>query len=338
MKPLIAAFLVLCSVATAERRAIVPTGAAKPIGPYTPGLMTTKFLYVSGQGMLDGNNKAPDTWEGQVRQCLENVKAIVQAGGLQMKDVAATQVYVTNLSKWPAAAKVYSEFFPSDPPALTLLEVNKMPAGTLVEINAIAARDGSSRRVVQKGDAPYASNAVMAGGRLFVSAMSGADPRAANAKLQSVLKAAGLKGSDVVLHTRYVTGPAEMGQVPVQALPNGAKSAVAAVAVKGGGKLKEDCVAADSALYCVVQAGAGGEIEPAVRAGMDRLKARLAASGFSAEQVVASNVYLDNLDHFRAMNGIYGSVFASDPPTRTTVQPLAPGNGTLFRLAVVAEK
>ena len=325
-------------VAAGERKAVVPAGAAKPIGPYTPGLLTSKFLYVSGQGMLDANSKAPETWRRQVGQCLENVKAIVEGAGLSMSQVVATQVYLTDLSKWPDAAKVYAEYFPSDPPAMTLLEVNKMPAGTLVEINAIAVRDGSSRKVIQKGDGPY-SNAVMAGGRLFVSAMGGADAKAADAKLQSILRAAGMKRSDIVLATRYaVGGAAEAGQVPVQALPNGAKAAVAAVAVKGGGKTKEDCVAADVALFCVAQVSSGDEIEGAVKASMERLKARLAAGGFGPENVVASNVYLNNLDHFKAMNGIYGSVFSADPPTRTTVQPLAPGSGPLFRLAVVAEK
>jgi enamine deaminase RidA (YjgF/YER057c/UK114 family) len=287
--------------------------------------------------MLDANSKAPETWERQVGQCLENVKAIVEGAGLSMKQVVATQVYVTDLGKWPAASKVYAEYFPSDPPAMTLLEVNKMPAGTLVEINAVAVRDASSRKVIQKGDGPY-SNALMAGGRLFVSAMGGEDPKQGDAKLQAVLKAAGMKRSDVVLSTRYSVGGAEAGQVPVQALPGGAKAAIAAVAVKGGGKTKEDCVAADGGLYCVVQSSSGDEIEAAVKATMERLKTRLGASGFSAENVVASNVYLNNLDHFKAMNGIYGSVFSSDPPTRTTVQPLAPGPGALFRVAVAAEK
>lgn len=330
----------LCFAAAAERRAIVPAGAAKPIGPYTPGLLTSKFLYVSGQGMTDAEGKAPEYWEYQVQQCLDNVKAIVEAAGLEMRNIVATQVYVHDLRRWQLAAPIYTQYFKSEPPAMTLVEVNKMPGGTLVEINAIAVRDASDRRVIDvpnmKPDGPY-SAAIMAGGRLFVSAQTGNSARESERKLADVLKAAGMKRTDVVLASQYSADSTGAAVIPVQALPGESKAAIAAIAVQGGGARKEDCVAADGALFCTIQASQAPAVEDAVRAGMERLNVRLKAHGFGPERVVMSNVFLDNLDHFKAMNGIYGGMFATDPPTRTTVQPLPPGSNTPFRLAVIAE-
>jgi 2-iminobutanoate/2-iminopropanoate deaminase len=339
MKLLTLVFIPLC-LAAADRQPVVPEGAAKPIGPYTPGLLTSKFLYVSGQGMTDGEGKAPEYWEHQVRQCMQNVKAIVEAAGLEMRNIVATQVYVSDLRRWPLAQPEYAQFFKTDPPAMTLLEVNKMPGGTLVEINAIAVRDASDRRVIEvpdmKPDGPY-SQAVLAGGRLFISAQTGSSMRDAERKLNEILKAANMKRNDVVLATHYSSDSSGANVVPVQSLPQDAKVALAAIAVPGGGARKDDCIAADGALFCTIQANPASDVELSVRAGMDRLNSRLKAHGFGPERVVMSNVFLDNLDHFKAMNGIYGGVFSSNPPTRTTVQPLVPGSNTPFRLAVIAE-
>jgi enamine deaminase RidA (YjgF/YER057c/UK114 family) len=51
----------------------------------------------------------------------------------------------------------------------------------------------------------------------------------------------------------------------------------------------------------------------------------LEEAGMTFANVVASNVYLDNLDEFTQMNGVYAEYFSSAPPTRTTVQQVAPG-------------
>ncbi len=65
---------VLCGAA--ERRQIVPARSAKPVGPYSPGILAGDYLYVSGQGARDAEGNMPPSYEGQVRQCLENIKAI----------------------------------------------------------------------------------------------------------------------------------------------------------------------------------------------------------------------------------------------------------------------
>ena len=87
--------------AGAEKRAIAPPGI-KPIGPYSPGVLAGDFLYVSGQGGRDAEGALPATIEGQARQTLQNVKAIVEAAGLTMEHVVYSQVYLNDMAHYDA--------------------------------------------------------------------------------------------------------------------------------------------------------------------------------------------------------------------------------------------
>ena len=155
----------------AEKRVIAPAGV-KPIGPYSPGILAGDFLYVSGQGGRDADGKLPDTIEGQVRQTLQNVKAIVAAAGLTMEHVVYSQVYLTDMAHHDVMDRVWKEFFPKTPPARAVLGVYKLPTDIAVEINAVAFRDvARKRRVVPAG---YPQNlswspGMFAGNRLFLS-------------------------------------------------------------------------------------------------------------------------------------------------------------------------
>src|ERR671926_255543 len=75
------------AVQAAPIRAIIPSKGVAPIGPYTPGVFAGDYLYVSGQGAKAPDGQMPATFEGQVRQTLENVKSVVEAAGLTMRNV-----------------------------------------------------------------------------------------------------------------------------------------------------------------------------------------------------------------------------------------------------------
>src|SRR5260221_14551112 len=113
----IALFLLLVSAASgADKRPIMPPGV-KPIGPYSPGILTQDFLYVSGQGAKDLNGKIAPDMEGQLRQVFENVKTIVEAGWLTMEHVVYTQVYLTYYADEGPRNHVWVKYFPKSPPA-----------------------------------------------------------------------------------------------------------------------------------------------------------------------------------------------------------------------------
>ena len=156
----------------------VVSGAAKPIGPYSPGIVAGDYFYVSGQGARGADGKFAATFEEQARQCFENVKSIVEAGGLTMEHVVYSQVYMADTSQYEAMSKVWAHYFPRNPPARATLGVYKMPTDTPIEINAVAVRDLSRKKaVVPPG---YPANAaiapgVMVGDRLYLSGFLGRD-------------------------------------------------------------------------------------------------------------------------------------------------------------------
>ncbi len=93
------------------------------------------------------------------------------------------------------------------------------------------------------------------------------------------------------------------------------------------------CVFAGDTYYCSAKSGFipgpnGGiwaaTVEDQVRQTMRNLLDGLEEAGLDFSHVVASNVYLDNIDDFSKMNGVYGKYFKDAPPTRTTVCPLPP--------------
>ena len=102
-----ALFLLLAAHAAAEKRIIFPAGA-KLAGPYSPGILAGDFLYVSGQGSLGADGKMPATFEERVTQCLENMKAIVEAAGLTMEHVVYTHVYLDDMANYDAMNRVAS--------------------------------------------------------------------------------------------------------------------------------------------------------------------------------------------------------------------------------------
>ena len=111
------AILILFSaVALAAPKPVFPPGV-KPVGPYSPGLDTGEFIYVSGQGARDAAGKLAATPDAQIRQTLDNVKAVVQAAGLTMEHVVYAQCYLADIKQYELFNKVYASYFPKNPPA-----------------------------------------------------------------------------------------------------------------------------------------------------------------------------------------------------------------------------
>ena len=91
-----ALMLSLCAAA-ADKKIVTPKDF--PAGrPFSAGILAGDTLYVSGQTGADFKTaKMPDNFEDEVRQCLNNVGSILQAGGMDFSDVVAVQVYLTDI-------------------------------------------------------------------------------------------------------------------------------------------------------------------------------------------------------------------------------------------------
>ncbi len=123
-----------------ERRIIQTANAPKAIGPYLQAIRSGDFVFCAGQIPLD-----PATMklvEGdiavQTRRALDNLSAVLEAAGSSLRRVTKTTVFLANLDDFQAMNAVYAEFFSEQPPARSTIQVARLPAGALIEIEAIA--------------------------------------------------------------------------------------------------------------------------------------------------------------------------------------------------------
>ena len=124
-----------------KKVAISTDQAPAAIGPYTQALAVGPFVFVSGQIPLDpqGNLVKGDIVV-QTCQVIANLKAVLAAAGLTLKDVVKTTVFLADLADFQEMNRAYAEFFPGHPPARSTVQVAGLPRGASIEIEAIAAK------------------------------------------------------------------------------------------------------------------------------------------------------------------------------------------------------
>lgn len=113
--------------------------APSAIGPYTQGVTYQNNLYISGQlGINPQTMTLPESFEGQVKNALYNLKSIVEAGGSKMERVLKVTVLLADMEDFETMNKVYFKFFPENYPARECYAVKELPKKAKVEISAIA--------------------------------------------------------------------------------------------------------------------------------------------------------------------------------------------------------
>ena len=126
-----------------KKNIIATTNAPAAIGPYSQASDCGSLLITSGQipiAPATGNLVEGDI-TAQTRQSLTNVKAILEAAGLTMDNVAKTTVFLAHMSDFAAMNAVYAEFFTEgNYPARSAVEVGALPKGALVEIETICLK------------------------------------------------------------------------------------------------------------------------------------------------------------------------------------------------------
>ena len=366
--PTAAIFLLMTPFLFAAEREIVFPPSAKPIGPYSPGILFDDVLYVSGQGSFDAAGVLPKTAANQTRQCLSNIQAIVEAAHMSMANIVYTHTYLSRMEDYAAVNKVYPEIFTGTLPARSTMGVARMPQQTPIEITAVAVRGTAMKPVtLPNATSPVPlSPGIIAAGRLFLSGILGRDAEANSTPAQGsaqidlclsriarVLAAAQLTSSHLLHLNVYRTSQlpaaevearfrtafpeAALSVIEVAALPFGVQVGVTGVAAvqlaakrvhKVNGHVT--CAAVGKTVYCASEAAdTAGE-------SLRTLDGSLRAMGSSLANALATNVYLNDIETFPNMNAIYALQFAQPFPTRTTVQPQATGLSPGVRIAVVA--
>ncbi len=99
----------------------------------------SNLVFLSGQipATPDGRILSGSIKE-QTLQVLENIKAILAAEGLSLKDVVKTTIYLTDLSMFQEVNALYGEYFSPPYPARTTVGVKSLPKGVDIEMDVIA--------------------------------------------------------------------------------------------------------------------------------------------------------------------------------------------------------
>src|SRR5438552_1732065 len=227
MRWLLAGFL-LSGVALTQQqlRAVVPAQMSAYANRfYSPGVDAENYIYISDQSPRRQDGSSPANFAAQVRQALDNIKAIVDATGLTMEHVVYTQGYLEDSSKDSGMNAVFAEYFGKRPPARAVLGVARLPEPS-IQVNAVAVRNLAGRREIYPPNyrsADGASPGILTHDRLFISSMAGSDPVSGKVpedptaqvdlaldRLQAVVKAAGLELSNMVFVNPYLTSEIPM--------------------------------------------------------------------------------------------------------------------------------
>lgn len=119
---------------------VLANHSPKPIGPYSQAIKSNGFLFISGQIALDpaSGEFAGVTVQQQTERVLENLKAILEAGGVSLNHVVKTTVFLKDMNDFAAMNEVYARFFTAAPPARSTVQVARLPKDALVEIEVVA--------------------------------------------------------------------------------------------------------------------------------------------------------------------------------------------------------
>jgi 2-iminobutanoate/2-iminopropanoate deaminase len=122
------------------RESVQTDNAPKAIGPYQQAIKANGFIYTAGQIPIDP--KTGNFVEGgitaQTRQVLENLNAVLAAGGSSFDRVVKATVFLKNMADFAAMNEVYAQYLGSAKPARSTVAVAELPRGALVEIDLVA--------------------------------------------------------------------------------------------------------------------------------------------------------------------------------------------------------
>ena len=119
-----------------------PKNADTPVShlPFCPAVQVGDIILVSGQASVDATGKiVTDTFEGEFRRSIENMKKILEAAGSDLAHVVQTRNYVRDPADVPLYNQLYREYFSEPFPARTTI-TNCLPPTLKYEVECVAVR------------------------------------------------------------------------------------------------------------------------------------------------------------------------------------------------------
>lgn len=114
--------------------------APAAIGPYSQAIDLGSLVFTSGQIPVAPDGSVSSDVAEQTRQCLENLKAVLEAAGSSMERVVKTTVFITDMDLFGVINEIYAKFFTQPYPSRSCVQVAKLPKGVAIEVEAIALK------------------------------------------------------------------------------------------------------------------------------------------------------------------------------------------------------
>ena len=106
--------------------------------PFSPCVKVGDLLFVSGQASVDAEGAiVSDTFEGEVRRAIANLKKVLEDAGSDLQHVVQTRNYVRDPADLTAFNALYKEYFTAPFPARTTI-THCLPASLRFEIECVA--------------------------------------------------------------------------------------------------------------------------------------------------------------------------------------------------------
>ncbi|MDH5444370.1 MAG: RidA family protein [Gammaproteobacteria bacterium] len=122
-----------------SREIIHTDNAPQAIGTYSQAVKCGKTVYISGQIPL-----VPETMEviegdmaAQIGRVFDNLQAVAQAAGGDLKDIAKLNIFLTDLSHFPLVNEIMAGYFTEPYPARAAIGVAALPKAVGVEMDAV---------------------------------------------------------------------------------------------------------------------------------------------------------------------------------------------------------
>lgn len=123
-----------------EKEIIISKKVPAAIGPYSSALKIGNLVFTSGQ--LPMNPVTGEIVEGEIevqtKRSLENLKAVLESYSIGLENVVKTTIFLKDMNNFSRVNKIYGEYFTSQFPARSCIEVARLPKDADIEIEAIA--------------------------------------------------------------------------------------------------------------------------------------------------------------------------------------------------------
>ena len=123
-----------------KKTIIATPSAPQAIGTYSQAVKVGDTVYLSGQIGLDpATMHMVDGIENQIHQVFKNLRAVSEAAGGGLADMAKLNIFLTDLAHFAKVNEIMAQYFSQPYPARAAVGVASLPRGALVEADGILA-------------------------------------------------------------------------------------------------------------------------------------------------------------------------------------------------------